>query len=266
VVLTNGTLEEHQGSNPNTGWTTLTGGAAQVQMGVNAAGQATAFVLFSNGNLYEYDNGSYYGIAASGVSHFAASQSAADTVDVVFGNVLYQWQRSTGLTGITTGVSQVQAGVDSSGHASAFILFTNGNLYEYDNGTYSGIAASGVTSFSASQANADTVDVIFGATLYQWQRGTGFTGIAGGVSQAQAGVGAGGEPTVFVLLTTGDLYEYDSGIFHGVIGGGATSVFAGAAHSPDTAFMLLFGNSLYEYQRSVGFTGLIGGVSSFAGR
>jgi hypothetical protein len=81
---------------------------------VDGSGNPTAFVLLTNGSLYEHvgtnPNTGWVGLT-NGVSNSSASPSAADTVFfITSAGALYEQQGtnySTGWTGYTTGVSQV---------------------------------------------------------------------------------------------------------------------------------------------------------------
>jgi hypothetical protein len=181
VLLPDGALYEHQGTDPNSGWTGLTTGVAQVQVGIDATGSPTAFVLFTGGFLWEHTSAGWTSLT-SNVSSISASQVAPNTVFVVF-NGGYLWEEANGSwTSLTSNVSSIAAGVDGSGAAAVFVLFTGGFLWEHSNAGWTSLTTN-VIGFAASQSSANTVFVVFNGG-YLWERlGSSWTSLASNVAQ-----------------------------------------------------------------------------------
>jgi hypothetical protein len=95
-VFLGGQLGEHVGTDPNSGWTSITTQVSQVSAGVDSLGHPAAF--YSTGNaLYEHASfGPDVQIAANtSVSYLAASQTQSDTVYYGGPKILYSHAGST---------------------------------------------------------------------------------------------------------------------------------------------------------------------------
>jgi hypothetical protein len=140
-----GAVYEHKGLTANAGWSYVAG--------VNLNAPHSVWII------------------PFAVSDFSASQVAGDTVFTIneLGNLYENVGSASGYTSlfVTSGVSQVSAGVDASGHATAFTLTSSGSLDEYT--YYPGSIPKhispywekthigGGSALSASQVQSDTV-------------------------------------------------------------------------------------------------------------
>jgi hypothetical protein len=167
-----GNVKEHIGTNPDNtfGWTMVAEeppyhAATEISAGYNATtGSEAVFINFNGLGLEEHTGSDYstnWTPIASNVASFSASQIQRDTVFIVDTSGKLSEYASGVVTPIMGNVAQVSAGVDSSGHAAAFIL-SNHNLYEHTGvnprtgWTYIDIRGD-VYSIDAAQASSDTV-------------------------------------------------------------------------------------------------------------
>jgi hypothetical protein len=220
------------------------GGIAQVSAGVHGTGWQPAsapFVRFGDGTVNEYYR-SGSGWSSSNIcgdaSEISASQLRSDTVFVIrvgsrFGGL---WENvadgsapplSKGWVGrwgpqpgSAPPVSHISAGREASGGREAVFFTLGDSLFEgADNGFWWDIT-NGVSSFSASQIEGDTVFVIKSGTLYKQvgsdddpiaQNGHpagAETYICDNVAQVSAGKDGSGHAAAFILKNDGTLYEH----------------------------------------------------------
>jgi hypothetical protein len=128
--------------------------------------EPVVFVNFG-GQLKEYHDGTWT-LIGTGVTSFSASQVQGDAVYFSHGTDLWEYQGIRhGTAGTLTElassrVTAFSAGDAGGGKAAVFVSF-GGDLWDYTgagDATHVRLASAGVTSFSASQSQADTVFVI----------------------------------------------------------------------------------------------------------
>src|SRR5205823_6390561 len=102
----------------------------------------------------------------SGVAAFSASQVQADTVFDSAGSNLYEYSAGNWTKLKGSGVTGFQAGKGGDGKAAVFAVI-NGDLQEYVGSKvgWFDLHVTGITSFSASQLQADTVFTDAGGTV-----------------------------------------------------------------------------------------------------
>jgi hypothetical protein len=253
VITRDGALWEHTGSDYSTGWIQLVNrGVTAVQVGIDALGADTAFVQIG-GDLLEHrgtDPSRGWTFVDSGVTAFSASQVQANTVFTSYGSDLWEYANGNWTKLKSRGVTGFQAGLGGDGRASVFANF-GGDLREYSAGTWYAVD-NGVTAFSASQVQADTVFTSYGGDLWQHvgtDRTTGWTQLAtSSVTAFSAGEAAPGRASVFALIY-GDLREHTGTDpqrgWHEVQNGGVTS-FSASQFEADAVFVFL-GSALEEH-------------------
>jgi hypothetical protein len=226
VLNPGGNLYEHVGTNPNAGWSYLSGGVAQISAGRDSYGQNAVYTVLTNGSLYEITSRGRY-FLTSGVSQISASQFQSNTVFAVMNNgALYEINGTGGtpLRYLAGGIAQISAGRDTSGFASVFALFNNNTFEEdtstgwhyIDNGGWMGRAIQ----ISASQIQADTAFVMNGSGgVLEYSTSHSLTSFRylmySGAAEIAAGRDATGSASVYFLSNTGinrpeNLYEITS--------------------------------------------------------
>jgi hypothetical protein len=226
VLNPGGNLYEHVGTNPNAGWTYLSGGVAQISAGRDSYGQNAVYEVLANGNLDEITSrGTYF--LTSGVSQISASQFQSNTVFALMNSGALYEINGTGGTApryLAGSVTQISAGRDSAGNTSVFALFSNNTFEEdttagwhyIDNGGLMGRAIQ----ISASQIQADTAFVMNGSggvLEYSISRSlASFRYLMwSGAAEIAAGRDTTGSASVYFLSNTGinrpeNLYEITS--------------------------------------------------------
>jgi hypothetical protein len=218
VVTTDGALWEHTGSDYSTGWSQLiNGGVTGVSVGKDSQGNDAVFINVG-GTLLEHTGSNrltgWTDIWNGGIGAISASLVQPDTVFVSYNGDLEEYQgdqpASSMWTTLDPGpVTDIQAGVDSTGAAAVFEL-VNGELWEYNSSGWTDIA-SGVTAMSASQVQADTVFFTTGSDLQEYLGSGQFTGtytlLKSGVTAFSACVNVGTVADAFVEVN-GQLKEY----------------------------------------------------------
>ncbi len=189
VVTTSGyAYEYHEGS----GWTYLTSGVTSAK-----ADQGVSYVLLTNGAAWEYkDTGSWtqidsnvtaidagtdrYGVnmmtevwygsgyehsdstgwhyIGSGITAISAGQQGILTY-LSSGNAYWWSEASASSSLLGSGVAQVTTGTDASGNYMVDMLYSNGNLYEYQTSSGWNFLDSSVQSIGKARAGA--VDMVF---------------------------------------------------------------------------------------------------------
>jgi hypothetical protein len=200
-----------------------------------------AFVRFGDGTVNEYYHGSTPGWSlakvGTGASEISASQIRSDAVFIRYGGWVDEHVGLNSSAGLTTierpgyvanipspGASlfgiplpgphdacQISAGKDAAtGNEAVFINFQGAGLYEHTGSSMStgwSLVTSGVTGFSASQVQGNTVFVNKSGALSEYVSGTG-TAIATSVASVSAGMDKSGKAAAFVLTKSGTLYEH----------------------------------------------------------
>jgi hypothetical protein len=173
---------------------------------------------------------------------------------------------ATGFHGIDTNVSSVSAGFTLSGAspvAAAFILYNNGEVFEWAHDTGFHLIDRNAVSVAAASFDADTVFILYNNGQLFKHKGTspvtGFTFIAGNVTSMAPTVGLG---DVFYVQTNHMLSEHLNAGGSTVIDGNVQSV--GQAPSlRDEVFVLYTNSALFEYASPV-FTPIDTNVASVA--
>jgi hypothetical protein len=197
-----GWVEEHVGTNPDNtfgwnlvaeqGWMAnlpvnglqsfqnqrMSTDAYQMSVGYDATTGTSNHAVFVNfgGSLWEHTGTNWatsWKHVTDSVTGLSASQIQGDTVFALKSGQLWEYVGGVG-TRLMDNVLQVSAGVDSSGHAAAFVLTANNILYEHTgmnpNLGWTPPIASGVSSIDAAQGSLDTVfyvkDPNFGSPMY----------------------------------------------------------------------------------------------------
>ncbi len=221
VLNPGGNLYEHVGTNPNVGWSYLSGGVAQISAGRDSYGQNAVYAVLTNGSLYEITSRGRY-FLTSGVSQISASQFQSNTVFALMNNGALYEINGTGTTTpryLAGGIAQISAGRDTSGFASVFALFNNNTLEEdtsagwhyIDNGSLMGRG----TEISASQFQANTAFVLNSSGGILEYSGSGplteffYLSRSLGATQICAGRDPSGSASVY-YLASGTLYEITS--------------------------------------------------------
>jgi hypothetical protein len=199
-------------------------GFTELGTGVKSAvaGQAVSYVLFSNGNLFEYkeSTGKLTGIV-SGIASIDAGTDkfGGNMVDVVTtAGAAWEHSDTSGWHYMGSGVASVSAGQQG---VSTY-LTTSGNAYFYQDATgassfvASGVA--GITSGTDAKGNV-MIDLLFsGGQLDLYQASSGWTVLTTGVRSISKGV----HGTVGVITTAGNVYDYANGSWTGLTSNAGT--------------------------------------------
>ncbi len=265
VLLQNGTLYEHVGTDSSTGWYYVLNNVKQVSAGVDGYLNPTAFVLFNDGTLWEHQGlsaGTGWHYLWSGVASVTASRIAPDDAFVVFANgTAYEHLGVDSPTWyyIWNNVKAISAGRDGSGNPAAFVLFNDGTLWEHlghSAGSGWHYVWFGVSSISASEFGPDEVFAVLnnGAAYEHFGLDSPFWYYICGNAQAiSVGTDSNYFDAAFVLLNDGTLWEhtgFSAGTGWRYIWHGVSSISA-AEHQQNTVYLRLADGSAYENDNGV---------------
>jgi hypothetical protein len=171
------------------------------------AGNGVSYVLWGNGNLYEYHD------------------------------VSNSW------TGIASGIASIDAGTDRYGVNMVDIVQTTGFAWEYSDSSSWHYLASGVKQVSAGHGGASVV-LLQNGSAEQFNEATGnLTFLGSGISLVTAGTDASGNLQIELLTTGGTASQVSGGVkttlWTGVL-------WIGKAHGGEVD-LVLSNNSLFQH-------------------
>jgi hypothetical protein len=223
-----------------------------------------SFVLAINGNLYKFtSSGSTF--VASGIAS-VSDQSIDDEghvmVDVVTtGGLAYEYHEGSNWTYLGSGAKSAKAGQGVS-----YVLFSNGDMYEYDDLTlHSTLIDSSVTSIDAGtdRLGVNMVDVIMtGGAAWERSNSSGWHFLASGVKS----VSAGQRGISDYVTSVGNAYSFNEATnVTSFLGSNVAAVTSGTDPFGNYMIDLLYnGGNLWEYRVGSGWTFLDGSVKSIA--
>jgi hypothetical protein len=161
------------------------------------------------------------------------------------GEVFFHADGSSSFQKIDVNSTSISACQASSGVPAVFIVYNNGDLFEWRQDTGFHFIDVNVVAISASLTAADTVFIIYNTGQLYEHSGSTFTSIAGGVVQCSA-AGTSGEG-VFYVQNNHMLTEWIAATnAYSVIDGNVQSVSASQDFN-DTAFIIYTNHALYEF-------------------
>jgi hypothetical protein len=141
-----------------------------------------------------------------------SANTAPDGVFIRYTNNQLWEHTDGGFRMIDVNVLNVTSGVDATGAPAAFIVYTNGALYEWSAAGGFHAIDRNVVAVSASQQAADTVYILYDNSDLFEHVGTspaaGFRMIDVNVVKVSAGEDAGMNPTAFILYNDSHLFEW----------------------------------------------------------
>jgi hypothetical protein len=185
ILLTNGTLIEQTlvpGNFPSIlgPWSdkTVATNVVSISGGTDVYGLADVAYVTSTGAAYEYSLLGSHQIAASGVASVSAGQGGQVGVVLTTGQANLWTQAGNKTTMLAaSGVKQLTLGTAANGATLVERLDTNGNLWEYDNGTANAPTQINSNVASISDARLGVVDAIMSNGTAQEHKGTTWTTI-----------------------------------------------------------------------------------------
>jgi hypothetical protein len=185
------------------------------------------------------------------------SGTSQDGVFIRYNNGQLWQHTAAGFQFIDVNVANVSSGMDSSGHAAAFILYNSGILAEWSAATGSHLIDGNVVGVSASSLAPDTAFILYNTGAVYEHTGvssaSGFRYIDTNAVKLSAGLAASDAvgPAVFIVYNTGALYEWSPAGGFQFIDVNVRSVSASQLVSqPDTAFVVYNNNALYEHSHA----------------
>jgi hypothetical protein len=236
---------------------------AMTPMGAQPALQED-FVLQQNGFLYKHTSAglTFLSSGIASVSDQSIDNRGQAMVDVVTtGGLAYEYHEGFGWVYLGSGVKSAV-----SGQGVSYLLYNNGNLYEYKDATggYTYIF-NNIASISAGtdRYGVNMVDVVFPAG-YAWEHSdsTGWHYIDSNVKA----ISAGQQGISDLLYNTGNAYWFNeaTGSF-AFLASNVAQVTAGVDQNGNYQIDLLYTNgSLQEYGVGSGWTTLTSGVTSIS--
>ena len=223
VLQSNGTLVGFTSS----GSTTIATGVASISgQSIDFRGHAMIDLVTTGGVAYEYHPGVGLTELGTGVKSASAGQ-AVSYVLLKNGNV-FEYKESTGkMTAIASGIASIDAGTDKLGGNLVDLVTTGGSAWEYSDTSGWHHLAEGVASVSAGQQGFTTYLTTSGSA-YDYQDATGASSfVASGVAAITSGTDANGNLMIDLLLSGGQLYQYQASSGWTVLTTGVRSISKG---------------------------------------
>lgn len=218
VLLQNGTLYQHIGTDSSTGWYFIWNNVRQVSAGEDPHANPVAFVLLNDGTLYEHqglDSSTGWSYIWYGVHSVTGTAWGSDDCFVVLNNGTAYEHVGVGTSNwsfIWNNVRQISAGKDGSNNPAAFVVLNDGTLWEHQGRSSStgwSFVYNNVYSVSASQLVADDVFVLFNNNTAYEHVGVGTSNwyfIWNNVTQVSAGGDSSYNSACYILLNNGTVY------------------------------------------------------------
>jgi hypothetical protein len=204
ILYTNGGLWE---LSPG-GRTGLAGTVVTVSdQGIDNHGQAMVDIVTTSGQAWEYHHGLGWVYLGAGITSAVAGQGVSY---VLFSNGnLFEYRQQGGTwTAIGSGIASINAGTDWLGVNAVDVIDTGNNAWEYSDSSGWHFLASGVQSVSAGQQGVADLLYLTSDAVWHYDGTNQYVWLGNGVAMITTGVDTNGLYMIDLILTTGDLLEY----------------------------------------------------------